>query len=72
MARKKLSSKKLKPKVDLKLKAYSIVSDAVDSGISYGFNRAHKHMETPNSVDIHEAVLTAVMGSLCDIIDFGD
>ena len=70
MARKKLSSVKMK--VDLKLKAYSIVSDAVDGAISYGLNRAHKHMDTPTSVDIHEAVLTAVMGSLCDIIDFGD
>ena len=59
-------------KVDLKLKAYSIVSDAVDGAISYGLNRAPKHMDTPTSVDIHEAVLTAVMGSLCDVIDFGD
>lgn len=62
----------MKPTMDLKLKAYSIVSDTVDNGILIGIARAHKHVETPNSVDIHEAVLTAVMGSLCDIIDFGD
>lgn len=63
--------KKMKP-TDLKLKVYGIVSDAVDVGIGVGFNRAHKHMDIPRSVDIHDAVLTAVMAQLCDIIDFGD
>ena len=62
----------MKPTVDLKLKAYSIVSDAVDSGILAGMARAHKHVETPHSTDIHEAVMHGVMCELCDVIDFGD
>ena len=66
------STMKLKPTADLRLKAYGIVSDAVDTGILVGMNRAHKHMDTPNSTDIYVAVLTAVMNELCDIIDFGD
>lgn len=49
-----------------------MVSIAVENGITMGFNRAHKHVETPTMADINEAVLTAVMGELCDVIDFGD
>lgn len=68
--------KKIKPESTMKLKTYTVVSIAVENGITMGFNRAHKHMETPTSTDICEAVLeavlTAVMGELCDIIDFGD
>lgn len=56
----------------MKLKTYTVVSIAVENGITMGFNRAHKHVETPTMADINEAVLTAVMGELCDVIDFGD
>lgn len=63
---------KLKPTADLKLKAYGIVSKAVDTGILVGMHRACKHMDTLNSADICEAVLPAVMSELCDVIDFGD
>lgn len=61
-----------KVSADLKLKAYIIISKAIEDGIAMGFSRAHKHTNTPNSTDIHEAVLAAVMSELCDIIDFGD
>ena len=64
--------KKIKPQSTMKLKTYTVVSIAVENGITMGFNRAHKHVETPTMADINEAVLTAVMGELCDIIDFGD
>lgn len=67
-----MKTKKMKPSADLKLRVYSIVSDAVDSAISAGFYRAHKHVDTPSAAEVHEAVLAAVMSELCDIIDFGD
>ena len=62
----------MKPTVDLKLRAYGIVSEAVDAGIQIGIARAHKHTATPLQIEIHEAVMHGVMCELCDVIDFGD
>lgn len=54
----------------MKLRAYNIVSDAIERGIERGYRRAHKHVDNPREEEVKEAVFTAVMGELCDIIDW--
>lgn len=59
---------KHKPKVNL----YHIISRAVEEGIAYGYNRAHKHTDTPDEFTLKDQVEQAVMNTLSDVIDFGD
>ena len=54
----------------MKLRAYNIVSDAIERGIERGYRRAHKHVDNPREEEVKEAVFIAVMGELCDIIDW--
>lgn len=50
---------------------FKIVSEAVESGITYGLNRAFKHVDNPTRAEIADAVCIAVMGELCDVLEFG-
>ena len=39
---------------------------AVSSGVEYGYNRAHKHNDSPSEGEIKEAIIKAVMDDICD------
>lgn len=54
----------------MKLKVYSILSDAVEQGLAYGYRRAHKHTDTPVEANLLDTIHTAVMSELCEVIDF--
>lgn len=56
----------------MRLKAYRIVSDAVERAVSYGYNRAHKHTEAPGKDGIVDAIYNEVMNELSDIIDWDE
>ena len=65
-------AKKKKAKATVKLNAYRIISEAVTSGIAYGWNRAHKHVDNPDEHHIKEQMHNAITNELCDILDFDD
>lgn len=46
---------------------YRIIVEAVDRGIQYGFNRAHKHTDRPSSDYIKEQILNAIMNEICEV-----
>lgn len=54
----------------LKLKTYSIIEDAVERGVSYGLNRAHKHTDTPIQETLAQEIERAVMFEIEEVIDF--
>lgn len=54
----------------MKFRAYHIVAEAVELGIELGHFRAHKHIDKPEPEAVKEAIHIAVMGALCDILDF--
>jgi len=54
----------------MKLKAWHIISEAVENGIACGYMRAFKHTDAPDEHHIKEQIGIAVMGNLTDIIDF--
>lgn len=64
--------KKTKVKPAVQIKAYHIISQSVGNGIAYGWNRAHKHTDTPDADYIKEQIFNAIMSNLCDILSFDD
>lgn len=63
-------NKKIKLERTIKVKLYTVISDAVAAGIVRGWNRAHKHTENPAAANVQEDIENAVLGNLCDILDF--
>jgi hypothetical protein len=41
-------------------------------GASTGWQRAHKHIDTPDAETIEEQIVTAVLNEVCQYFDFDD
>ena len=66
----RLSRRKPRVAGSIRVDAYAIVSRAVEEGVAYGWNRAHKHTDTPDEQAIHAAITDAVLGTLCEVLLF--
>ena len=51
---------------------HKILEMAVEQGVSYGYRRAHKHVENPTEGAIIDNVVEQVMNSLDEYFDFED
>jgi hypothetical protein len=51
---------------------HKILETAVSEGVSYGYRRAHKHVENPTEGAIIDNVVEQVMNSLDDWFEFED
>lgn len=47
-----------------------VLEHAVIQGVSYGYSRAHKHVENPTKGDIIHNITEQVMNSIDDWFDF--
>lgn len=56
----------------MKVKLYNLIQDAVEAGVSYGYNRAHKHTSTPAADEIKDQIEQAIMNELTKYLDFED
>jgi hypothetical protein len=56
----------------MKPKLHKILETAVEQGVSYGFSRAHKHVENPSEGAIIDSIVEQVMNSLDEWFDFDD
>ena len=54
----------------MKANMYKLIERCVEEGVQYGYNRAHKHTDTPTEDQIKLAVTDAVMNEICDWFDF--
>jgi hypothetical protein len=54
----------------IRVNTYDVIVRAVDEGVAYGANRAFKHTETPTIEEIKQAIATAVLNELCEILIF--
>ena len=60
--------KRVKPKVNI----YTVISRAVEEGITYGINRAYKHTDTPSRDILEQEIGIAVMNALAEVVDYGE
>ena len=51
-------------------KTYALLDRCVEEGIQYGWNRAHKHTDTPDEIWIREQIHQAIMNEISDWFDF--
>jgi hypothetical protein len=56
----------------MKPKLHKILETAVEQGVSYGYSRAHKHLENPSEGAIIDSIVEQVMNSLDEWFDFDD
>lgn len=55
-------------KVKVTANVYKILSRAVEEGIVYGWNRAHKHTDAPGEEAIKDEMERAVMNEICEVV----
>lgn len=59
----------------LKPRTYQVLQRAVEEGISYGYRRAHKHLEegqTPSEQSLKDAIEDAVMLNITEWFHIDD
>jgi hypothetical protein len=58
--------------INMKVNEYKVMDDAVQNGIEYGWNRAHKHTDTPSEDVIKNEIREAIMLMICENFKFED
>src|SRR3990167_3294767 len=48
---------------NVRLNAYEVIARAVEEGVAYGYKRAHKHTDTPDEIQMRDALEHAIMGA---------
>ena len=61
---------KATPLHPMRINAYSIIARAIEEGVRSGWNRAHKHTDEPDDGHIQDAIESAVISAVCEVIDF--
>jgi hypothetical protein len=56
----------------MKVKYHVILTRCIEDGISMGWQRAHKHTDTPEPHQIVDAISLAIDQELNDVFDFSD
>ena len=56
----------------MKPKLHKVLEIAVEQGVSYGYQRAHKHVENPTEGAIIDSIVEQVINSLDDWFEFGE
>lgn len=69
---KKTKTKKIVTAAAVRFKTYNLYERAVEEGVSYGLNRAHKHTDAPTREQLETEIIRAVMGSLDEILVWDD
>lgn len=53
-------------------KTFKILERAVEDGVSRGYRRAHKHIDSPNESELLDHIGQAVMSEICEWFAFDD
>jgi hypothetical protein len=59
-------------KVVVKPNVYAIISRAVEEGVNWGWQHAHKHTDKPSEGYLKEQIENDVMNALCEVIKFDE
>jgi hypothetical protein len=56
---------------EIRVDVYGMICDAVANGLEQGWNRAHKHTDTPPREKILEEMDLAIINAICEYLRFG-
>lgn len=56
----------------MRVNEWTVLSRAIEEGVSYGWQRAHKHTETPDPQLIKETIEWAVENSISEVFTFDE
>lgn len=56
----------------MRVKAYEVVHTAVEDGVSYGWNQAHKRTAKPDAELVKAAIVAGVVLEICNWFDFDE
>ena len=54
----------------LRVRAYPVLAECIERGVAWGFQRAHKHTDTPSAEDLRAQIEQAVLNEICEAFDF--
>ena len=56
----------------MKIKVYPLIERIVEEGIAAGWNRAHKHTDTPDEYTITNCIAEYIMNGFDEAFEFDD
>jgi hypothetical protein len=56
----------------MKAKTYQLIQECVENGVQLGFNRAHKHTDTPSDDELQNKIIDSVMLEICEWFTFDE
>jgi len=66
-------TKKQNPEIEsgrITARLYSLMEEAVETGVTFGYRRAFKHTDSPNELDVIEHIVQEVMNAICERFTF--
>ena len=54
----------------MQVRTYDVLHRAVEEGFRRGWNRAHKHTDSPAHEQVEDEVISAIMGDICEVFKF--
>lgn len=61
-----------RPTSNLRPRTFRVLEQAVETGVSLGYRRAHKHVDNPSESDVTQAVAAAVMAEISEWFIYDD
>ena len=68
----KIGARQTTPTGTIRARTYPILARAVEDGIAYGWQRAHKHTDTPDADHVKDQIEQAVMSEICEVFEFDE
>ena len=56
----------------MKVKMYPLIERIVEEGVDAGWDRAHKHTDTPNEATIKQCIEQYIMNGFDEYFEFAD
>jgi hypothetical protein len=60
------------PKVEVRINLRDVLFDRIESAIESGWNRAHKHVDSPSPDIIKSEIFNAIENDICELLSWGD
>lgn len=56
----------------MRVRAYDVLRRAIEEGVEYGWRRAHKHTDAPDTETIKDQIVIGILNEVSEYFDFDD